>query len=269
MTGQMHVAVGASCSATLEKIWPRHSGRIRRPSARDYFDQLPSSGDECPRRNIVRRRGVVSRVLPQARAEAEVAVRPERPAPADSSTDGSDVDGDEVASHPTTVVGDDDLGPSLDVGDCPEEQPAFPGGLAPAPPYQESEPADDVVDLAAGSADGPPDVGAVAAGAIAEVDPAGSAIPAPRARPGERAFMWHGFTISEVVRQGSRVGWGCGCNRHLNAGGDAGRCKKDITFGLAEYSDAQCIVALKRWLIGQRPKTSRSGTQQAVFNKLT
>jgi hypothetical protein len=73
-----------------------------------------------------------------------------------------------------------------------------------------------------------------------------------RARRNARSQSWGGvFDIARLVpRGGVQTGWGAVCGRHSNDVNGCGRvCKKEFRYGRAGYSDEQCVVALKRWLL--------------------
>lgn len=93
---------------------------------------------------------------------------------------------------------------------------------------------------------GPGELHADAPCADAGAPPAAVAAPVGR---GIRGVPWLGFQLATICTKGEQIGWGCVCNRHLNAGGDGAMCKKQIHYGRDNLSDRACIVAMKRWLI--------------------
>jgi hypothetical protein len=87
----------------------------------------------------------------------------------------------------------------------------------------------------------------------APVDPPGPIpiLPVPGRLAHEWAWGTCGFSLAPVYRAGVQVGYGAKCGRHRNIGeihGDV-ECKKSVTFGAAELTEATCILRLKRWLV--------------------
>ena len=64
-----------------------------------------------------------------------------------------------------------------------------------------------------------------------------------------RAEAWGPFQLARVYARGTPLGWGATCGRHLNAGGDAACCKKQVAHGAEHFSDGDCRRKLKRWLL--------------------
>jgi hypothetical protein len=82
-------------------------------------------------------------------------------------------------------------------------------------------------------------------------------MPVRRALRGRRGTnvreSWGGkFDIARLKPKGIHTGWGATCLGHVNsltAAYSNRVCKKEIHFGRANYSDDQCLNALKRWLL--------------------
>ena len=73
----------------------------------------------------------------------------------------------------------------------------------------------------------------------------------PRGRGGgrgSRQIPWGPFSLAVVLSNGEQIGWGATCGMHSNSPEDREQCKKQITYGKEKWSDAQCILGLKRWL---------------------
>jgi hypothetical protein len=252
-----------------QPVWPatgtsssRTPPKPRRQEPMDALDGLPSFDTPPPRRSRggqhpAHGRGLGgARPRPRAPAAPPTVVRPHVDAPADSDDSSA---GDSANLSPA----DSDIDKPGAAVVRPVAAASSARASAPSLPAEPTAPASSSAAASSAPPAGPPlaattAAGSSSAGASAASGSGGadvSATPRRRVVPvacrGERSIPWGIWSIAEVVRSGTLIGWGATCGQHENTG-DRSVCKRQLMIGRGGCSD-ECRRMLKAWLVaGQR-----------------